>query len=160
MDGIHEARRLLALARKEHLKEIRQLELDQTIEFFSNFVRKYGRQSELSTFDNLVKTAQRSIDNNSGDFESHLSELRGKSFMILWRQDWFVIDRFKWLSEDSYLFPDAEEHQQLVGMGTQALRAGDLDKLRSVVAQLDSIRIGSGGEDNMLARANILQSSL
>ncbi len=160
MDSIHEAKRLLAQARKEHLKEIRHLELNKTTEIFSNLVREYARQSELSTFDNLIKTAQHSIDNNSGDFESHLSELRGKNFMILWRQDWFVIDRFKWLSEASYLFPDAQEHQQLVWMGTQALRADDLDKLRSVVAQLDSIRIGSGGEDSMLARANILQSSL
>jgi molecular chaperone DnaK len=159
MDGIHEAKRLLALARKEHLREIRQLELDKAVKFFSNLVREYARQSELSTFDNLVKTAQHSIDNDSGDFEGYLSELRGKSIMILWRQDWFVIDRFKWLSEDSHLFPDAQEHQKLVVMGKQALRANDLDKLRSVVAQLDSIRIGFGGEDNMLASANILRSS-
>ena len=34
----------------------------------------------------------------------------------------------------------------------------DIDKLRAVVAQLDSIRIGSGGDDEMMAGANIVRS--
>ncbi len=158
MDNVQDAKRLLALVRKEHLKDIRQLELDKVIEFFDKHVREHARPTEANTFDNLAKTAQRSIDNNNGDFEAHLDELRGKSFMILWRQDWFVIDRFKWLSKDTYLFPDAREHAQLVNSGAQALKANDMNKLRAVVAQLDSVRIGSGGDDEMLAGANIVRS--
>lgn len=158
MDNVQEAKRLLAFARKEHLKEIRQLELDKAIEFFDKVVRKHARSSEETTFDNLAKTAQRAIENNSGDFEAHLDDLRSKNFMILWRQDWFVIDRFKWLAEDSYLFPDAREHAQLVATGTEALKANDIDKLRNVVAHLDSVRIGSPGEDEMMTGANIVRS--
>ena len=158
MDNVQEAKRLLALTRKEHLKEIRQLELDKAVAFFERAVRTHARPTESSAFDNLVKTAQRSIDNNSGDFESHLDDLRGKNFMILWRQDWFVIDRFKWLSEDAYLFPDEREHAQLVAAGTEALKANDIDKLRVVVAHLDSVRIGSAGDDEMMAGANIVRS--
>lgn len=158
MDNVQEAKRLLARARKEHLKEIRQLELDKAVDFFDRAVRKHARSSEESACDNLAKTAQRAIDNNSSDFESHLDELRSKNFMILWRQDWFVIDRFKWLAEDSYLFPDAREHTQLVALGMEALKANDIDKLRDVVANLDSVRIGSGGEDEMIASANIVRS--
>ncbi|QWD65941.1 Hsp70 family protein [Polynucleobacter sp. MWH-Aus1W21] len=158
MDNVQEAKRLLALARKDHLKEIRQLELDKALDFFDRLVREHARPTEANSFDNLVKTAQRSIDNNSGDFEAHLDDLRGKNFMILWRQDWFVIDRFKWLSKDSYLFPDAREHAQLSSVGAEALKANDIDKLRAVVAQLDSIRIGSGGDDEMMAGANIVRS--
>ena len=158
MDNVQEAKRLLALTRKEHLKDIRQLELDKTIDFFDRAVREHARPTESSEFDNLAKTAQRSIDNNSGDFESHLDELRSKNFMILWRQDWFVIDRFKWLAQDTYLFPDAREHAELVSIGAEALKANDIDKLRAVVAHLDSVRIGSGGEDEMMAGANIVRS--
>lgn len=158
MDNVQEAKRLLALARKEHLKDIRQLELDKTVEFFDKHVREHARPTEANAFDNLAKTAQRSIDNNSGDFEAHLDELRGKNFMILWRQDWFVIDRFKWLAKDTYLFPDAREHAQLVSLGAEALKANDINKLRAVVAQLDSVRIGSGGDDEMMADANIVRS--
>lgn len=158
MDNVQEAKKLLALARKEHLKEIRQLEFDKAVEFFDNHVREHARPTEASAFDNLAKTAQRSIDNNSGDFEGHLDELRGKNFLILWRQDWFVIDRFKWLAQDSYLFPDANEHAQLVAAGTEALKANDIDKLREVLAQLDSVRIGSVGDDEMMASTNIVRS--
>jgi molecular chaperone DnaK len=85
MDNVQEAKRLLALARKSHLKEIRQLELDKALEFFDKHVREHARPTEASAFDNLAKTAQRAIDNNSGDFESHLDDLRSKNFMILWR---------------------------------------------------------------------------
>lgn len=157
MDDIQEAKRLLALARQEHLKVIRQLELDKAVEFFDKVVRQHARPSEASAFDNLVKTAQRAIDNNSPDFESHLDELRGKNIMILWRQDWFIIDRFKWLAQDSYLFPDAREHAELVAMGAEALKANDMEKLRKVVAHLDSVRISSAGEEEMIAGANIVR---
>jgi molecular chaperone DnaK len=158
MDNVQEAKRLMALVRKEHLKDIRQLELDRTVEVFNKAVRQYARPTEASSFDNLVKTAQRAIDNPSSDFESHLDELSGRNFMILWRQDWFVIDRFKWLAQHTYLFPDAREHAQLVAVGNEALKASDIDKLRATVAHLSSIRIGSVGVDEMTANANIIRN--
>lgn len=158
MDNVQEAKRLLALTRKEHLKDIRQLELDRAVDFFEKTVRQHARPTEATSFDNLVKTAQRAIENNSSDFESHLDDLRGRNFMILWRQDWFVIERFKWLAQDVYLFPDAREHAQLVAIGVEALKANDIDKLRAVVVNLDSIRIGSVGDDDMMAGANIVLS--
>ena len=158
MDNVQKAKRLLALTRKEHLKDIRQLELVRVVDFFDKTVRQHARPTEASSFDNLVKTAQRAIDNNSSDFESHLDDLRGRNFMILWRQDWFVIDRFTWLAQDTYLFADLREHAQLVAVGAEALKANDIDKLRAVVVNLDSIRIGSAGDDDMMAGANIVRS--
>lgn len=158
MDNVQEAKRLLALTRKEHLKEIRQLELERTVEFFEEAVRQHARPTEATSFDNLVKTAQRALENNSSDFESHLDDLRGRNFMILWRQDWFVIDHFKRLAQASYLFSDAREHEQLVAVGSEAIRVNDIEKLRAVVAQLFSIRVGSAGDDDMMASANILRS--
>lgn len=158
MDNVQEAKRLLALTRKEHLKDIRQLELDKAVDFFDKVVRQHARPTEASSFDNLVKTAQRALENNSSDFESHLDDLRGRNFMILWRQEWFVIERFKWLAQDTYLFPDAREHAQLVAIGAEALKANDIDKLRAVVVNLDSIRVGSAGDDDMMAGANIVRS--
>ena len=158
MDNVQEAKRLLARARKEHLKDIRQLELDKVVEYFDEAVREYARSTEANAFGNLVKTAQRSIDNNNSDFESHLDDLRHKSLMILWRQDWFVIDRFKWLAQDTYLFPDAKEHAELVATGDEARKANKIDELRMVVIRLDSVRIGSGDDDEMMAGANIVRS--
>ncbi len=131
------------------------MELNKTAAFFDSRIREFARPSETSAFDNLVKTAQRAINNTrSRDFEMHLDDLRGRNFMILWRQDWFVIDRFKWLAEASYLFPNSREHTELVIAGTAALKANDIDKLRNVVEHLDAVRIGTAGEDEMLSRTN------
>ena len=158
MDNVQEAKRLLALTRKEHLKDIRQLELDRAVDFFEKAVRQHARPTEATSFDNLVKTAQRALENNGSDFESHLDDLRSRNFMILWRQDWFVIDHFKRLAQASYLFSDAREHAQLVAVGTEAIKANDIDKLRAVVGQLISIQVGSAGDDDMMAGANIVRS--
>lgn len=158
MDNIQEAKRLMALARQEYLKPMRQIDLDKTVLFFDNAVREHARPTETATFDNLVKTAQRAIDSNSSDFESHLDELRGKNFIILWRQDWFVIDRFKVLAQAKHLFPNEREHMQLAAVGAEALRANDIDKLRGIVINLDSLRIGSAGDDELVAPANIVRT--
>jgi len=157
MDDLQEAKKLLAQARKEHRATIRELELDKIVSFFDEHVRQHARPAEATSFDNLARTAKRAIDNNSNDFEGHIDELRGKNFGVLWRQDWFIVDRFKWLAQDAFLFPDAREHARLVAAGAQALKANDIDKLRAVVVELDSIRVGSVGEDDMLASVNIVR---
>ncbi len=156
---LQEAMRLLAVARKRHLKDMRQLELDRVVEIFDRVARDEARPSEISTFESLTRSAQRAIDSKTGDFEACLDELRGKIAGILWRQDWFVVGRFKHLAEESYLFPNEAEHDEWVKTGMEALRADNLDKLREVVMHLDSIRIGSSTEDDMLAMANIVRAS-
>lgn len=154
-DLVQEAKKLLAQTRKSNLKEIRQIDLDNVAGFFDEVVRQYARPTEASAFDNLVKTAQRAIDNNSGDFESHISDLRGRNFDILWRQDWFVIDEFKRYGERTYLFYDTKQHAQLVAIGADALKVNDIDKLRQVVGQMWSISIGATSMDDMMLGSNI-----
>jgi len=75
---------------------------------------------------------------------------------ILWRQDGFVIDRFRRLSEDYHQFPDQLEHKQLVAEGEAALKSDDIERLRNVVARMDSVRLGSGSDDDLIATTNIV----
>jgi len=157
MEKVLEARRLLAQVRKEHLKEIRQIDLDGVVSFFDKHVRQHARTSESSAFDNLAKTAQRSIDRNDKDFEHLLDEMKGKNFEILWRQDWFVIKRFKWMVSSPHLFADKHRFAELAKIGTQLMRSDDIEKLRAVVAQLSMIQIGSGSDNEMLDVANIIR---
>lgn len=157
MDDLQEVKRLLAIARKNNLSTIRQLELDKVMSLFDKVLRQYARPSEALSFDNLAKTAQRAIDAKNPDFEAFLNELRNKNFSILWQQDWFISDRFKWLAQNQYLFPDTHEHAQLCAAGEQALANNDAERLREIVDQLDSIRIISGDEDELMASANILR---
>ena len=157
MEKVYEARRLLAQVRKEHLKEIRQIDLDYVVSFFDEHIREHARPSEASGFDNLAKTAQRSIDRNDKDFEHHLDELKGKNFEILWRQDWFVVERFKWMFGSPHLFADKHRFEELAQIGTQLMRSDEIEKLRAVVAQLSTIQIGGGPDNEMFDVANIIR---
>lgn len=156
MEKVLEARRLLAQVRKEHIKEIRQIDLDLVVSSFDEYVRQHARPSEASAFDNLAKTAQRSIDRNDKDFEHHLEELRGKNFEILWRQDWFVVERFKWMVSSPHLFADQHRFEELAQVGNQLMRTDEIEKLRAVVGQLSMIQIGSGPDNEIFDVANII----
>lgn len=157
MEKVLEARKLLAQVRKEHLKEIRQIDLDGVVSFFDDYIRQHARPSEASAFDNLAKTAQRSIDRNDKDFEHHIDELKGKNFEILWRQDWFVVERFKSMINSPHLFADKHRFEELTQIGTQLMRSDDIEKLRAVVAQLSMIQIGGGSDNEMFDVANIIR---
>jgi len=157
MEKILDARKLLAQVRKEHLKEIRQIDLDGVVSFFDEYIRQHARPSEASAFDNLAKTAQRSIDRNDKDFEYHLDELKGKNFEILWRQDWFVVERFKSMVRSPHMFADKLRFAELTKIGTQLMQSDNIVKLRVVVGELYSIKIGSGSENDLMDVANILR---
>lgn len=156
MEKVLEARKLLAQVRKEHLKEIRQIDLDGVVSFFDEHVRQHARPSEASAFDNLAKSAQRSIGELNQTFEHYLDELKGKNFEILWRQDWFVVERFKWMVSSPHQFADKHRFEELAQIGTQLMRSDDIEKLRAVVAQLSMIQIGGGPDNEMFDVANII----
>jgi molecular chaperone DnaK len=158
MEKVLEARRILAQVRKENLKEIRQIDLDREAAFFDKHLRQHARPSEMSAFDNLVKTAQRSIDRNDKDFEHHLDELKNKRRDILWRQDWYVVEQFQAMVGSSHLFADKQRFEELVQIGTQYMRSDDIEQLRAVVGQLYKLfYIGGSSDNEMLDVANILR---
>lgn len=157
MDDVEEVKKLLAQTRKDHLKTIRQMELDNTIKVYEDLISEYAKPVEQNKFDNLRRSAQRSIDDNSNDFESYLEEIRQLNFDVLWNQDWFVIDRFKYFTESPYLFSDQNEFQQLVSAGLVAMKSDDINKLRQVLIMMYSIKIGSSAQDDILASSNIIR---
>lgn len=155
--ALDNAKRLLSATRRDHLSAIRRVELDHVRRFYEESVREHARPSERTSIANLFTTAERAVDEPRGDFESHLADLRGRAFAILWRQDWFIVERFRWLAASGHLFPDSGQHKDLVSRGLEAMQASDLDKLREVVLQLDGCRLGTGGDEDMFADINILR---
>lgn len=155
MENVQNAKKLLSDVRKDNVKVIRQLDLNSCVNFFDEHIREHARSTEASAFDNLARTAQRSIENNSADFENHLDQLRGRNWEILWRQDWFVMETFKRFSQESWQFADQSQFMELISHGSEAIKADDMEKLRRVLAGLYSIRISSAGDDDMLASSNI-----
>jgi molecular chaperone DnaK len=55
------------------------------------------------------------------------------------------------------MFADKRQHAELVSVGAEAIQADDIDKLRQVVAQLYSLKIGTDLDDDTLATVNILR---
>jgi len=157
MEGILEARRILARIRKDHLKEIRQIDLNGVVSYFDEYVRKHARPSEASSFDNLVRTAQRSIDRGDKDFEYHCDELRGKNFEILWRQDWFVVGHFKSMVESPQRFADRAQFDKLSAEGVRCMESDDIDGLRKIVSGLAGIRISNDPDSEVFDVANIIR---
>jgi molecular chaperone DnaK len=156
MDEVQEAKKLISLARKDNLQAIRQIELDNVASFFNDVIRKHARPTEETACDNLIRTAQRAIDNKSPEFEALVDELRSKNFQILWRQDWFIADRFNMYSQEPHRFPNSNEYHSLIEAGNHAVSGNDMEKLRQITAQLASMIISSGDEDDMVAQSNII----
>ena len=156
-ENIYEAKKILAQVRKEHRKEIRQKELDNMVSFFDGFIRKEAKPSEVKAIENLAKTAEKSIDRNDKNFESYLEEIWSNCLEILWRQDWFVIDQYRRLSEKPYFFVDRLRFDHLVEIGNQYLRNDEIDRLRDVVLDLIHIQIATGSDYDINEVVNILR---
>lgn len=156
MDAVQEAKRLISSARQDHINIIRQLEFDVVKNFFDEHVREHARPSEESAFDNLARTAERAMSKKTSEFETLLEDMRSKNWLILWRQDWFVVNRFKHLSNAPYLFPDQAQYLLLKQAGDAAISGNDIEKLREILYQLDSIRTHTGDDDDMFASSNIV----
>lgn len=157
MEGVLDARKLLSRVRKSNLRTIRQIELRNVVDLFNGHLREYARPSEETAFDNLVRTAERSIENNGNDFEICLNELSGKNFEILWRQDWFVVEKFKYMSGAPHRFSNMRIFEELVKKGITCLEGDDIDSLREVVVRLSELQIEMASDADLLDVANIIR---
>ena len=157
LDEIRAARRDISNVRKDHLKVIRQLDLDGIVSSFDGWGREFALPEEAMAFDALVRTAQHSIDANGSDFETHLAELRSKNIAALWRSDEFVVERFHWLSRSPEQFMDQTRYAELIQQGRNALAQSAMASLRDILIHLDELRFTRGGEEEMLAMTNIMR---
>lgn len=177
---IEQAKEILEEVKRKNRKEIRQIELNKELTFFDMYCRQHARPSEERAFDNLVLTAQQSIDNSDPDFEKHMNELGSRIFEILWRQPWFIIERFKRLISTPHIFQDKSRFEELAMKGKQLLGSdlirryeelppeekyetafiddGTIEELREIVRQIMLLpRVGSEMETDRDVVVNIFK---
>lgn len=152
-----DAKKIMNQVRIKNLKTIRQMDLDSCRRFFDEVVRQYAKENEAQSFDNLVRSAQRSIDRNDADFDNILENLKTKNTIILLRQDWFVVDWYKRIIASGANYLDANRFHDLKRLGDQAMANDDMDKLRQVLFELLSIKIDTDHSDSMFDVANIIR---
>ena len=152
-----DAKKIMNQVRIKNLKTIRQMDLDSCRRFFDEVVRQYAKDNEAQSFDNLVRSAQRSIDRNDADFDNILENLKTKNTIILLRQDWFVVDWYKRATASGANYLDVNRFHDLKRLGDQAMANDDMDKLRQVLFELLSIIIDPDHSDSMFDVANIIR---
>lgn len=156
MDNVQSAKKLLAEVRKTHTRPIRQMELNNCLAYFEGTVRANARPAEESAYDMLARTAQRAIDAAQRDFESLLQQLRVKNFTIMFRQDWWAIDRFNLLAAQAWRFADPTKHAELIVVGRKAVEGDDMQTLRITIYGMYDIMLPDGNE--AVSVANITTS--
>ncbi len=156
-DELLQAKKLVSEARQANLKPIRQMELDSCVEFFNEVVRQYAKPAEEQSFDNLTRTAQRSIERNDADFDNILDSMKTKNTMILLRQDWFIVDWYQRAVASSVNYMDTNRFNELKRLGDMALANDDIDQLRQILFELLSIQIHSDSGEGMFDIANIIK---
>lgn len=152
-----EAKKLINEARQDNLRVIRQAELDSCVDDYNQGIRKYANNAENGVFENLTRSAQRSIDRNDNEFEKILEEMNGRKIGILLKQDWFIIDLYRNLVSTPAMFFDRARFNELKRLGDQACARGDADRLRPIIGDLLKIRVSFGGGDPMADIANIIK---
>ena len=133
------------------------MELDEGVEYFDKVVRQYAKPVEVQTFDNLVKTAQRSIDRNDADFDNITHRMTSLNMTIMMRQDWFIVDWYKYLTASSVMYMDQVKFRELKRLGDLSVAKGDIKQLRAVLYELWTIRIHTDSGEGMFDIANIVK---
>lgn len=151
------AKQLINESRQANLKPIRQMELDSCVAFFDEVVRQYARPAEEQSFDNLTRSAQRSIEHNDSDFDNYLDSMKTKNTLILLRQDWFVVDWYQRAVANPNNYIDIQRYNELNQLGNAALANDEIDQLRQILFELLSIQINSGSGDGMFDNVNIVK---
>ena len=152
-----EAKKLMNQARQDNLRVIRQAELDKCVRNYDHDIRPLADEAENQVFDNLTRSAQRSIDRNDNEFENILNEMNSRNIGVLLRQDWVILDLYRSLVAKPGLFNDRARFEDLKRAGDQALARGDANQLRPIIAGLLEIRISVDTGDSMSEIANIIK---
>ena len=119
--GIKQAEELIEVVSRINRKQISQITLTKELTFFDMYCRQHARASEETEFDKLVETAQLTIENNDHDFNKHLNELKARIFEVLWRQPFFIIERFKNIRKTASVYASDSQINALIHKGEQLL---------------------------------------
>jgi len=134
-----ETRRLLSQIRRDNLRRIRQLELDDALFRFHSQAGDFADPSELESMNKRAAIAQRSVDQNGRDFEDHLDWIWRQRMRVLWRQDWYIVNLFDHFVGLSDRVNELEKYNRLIEEGRQLQRDKRFEELRRVVNQMDDL---------------------
>jgi molecular chaperone DnaK len=158
MEDVLKAKNLLAQVRKEHLKDIRQHDLDKTAAHFNEEIRSHASKIDIMSHNNLKKAAQQAIDYGENDFENLLISLKQLNFTVMWNIDFYIKQLFYTYQRSPELFLEQKKYKELIRLGLSYSHGNDIDKLREVVRDLIDIKVQKTEEHMLLDVVNIVRA--
>lgn len=141
--------------RQENLDDIRRAELEGLKSFYANTTKKYAKGKDEEEYKKLFSHAEESLCRTDTLFERTLDEVRYLNFSVLFNNSIaFLLDYFKGQCRNKFNYIDEGRFDKLKDDGNDAMQKEDWDALRSVILDLDRLRIHTGS-GNMLDAANI-----
>lgn len=135
-ESIYEAKRLLYEVRKENVLQVRKADITGLKEFYEEAIQRYATEAEDRDIQSTFRRAQTSIQRRDSSFDGYLDEVRKKCYSILWRQDWFIIDRFKDEVKHANDYIDNGRFNQLATKGENAIDNNQISELRSILGEI------------------------
>lgn len=152
----------IARMSKKHRGAVLQRRLGKMTAVFNRIARSSANEDELKLFDDHTHSVQAIIDeNNAANFDRadmYLGEMREQFFSVSWKNQDYVLSWYKRLSNEAFLFPDAEEFQSFIEEGERMISSGNKAGLRDVVSQMLGARIILGASDSVSELATIIKA--
>jgi molecular chaperone DnaK len=146
-----EARKLrqeVALLRMSPENEERVLD-DEVAKAETSFdeLRDIAQPVDTERHDKLLVTTRRSIrEKNYDSARRSLDEMQGIRMKVLAESPDFLIEIFRRLAEEHHLAVDEALHAQLVEVGVEAAKSGDVERLRMIIGQMFGNRVSTGAD--------------
>ena len=156
LENVQESKKLLAEVRQEYLKAIRKLDLKKAMNNFNNYSKEYSTTSESEKIETLYNSASKTLELDNNNFELSLNQIHQINNQILWRQDEFIIRKFRDFENSSHLFLDKENYRKLIAEGNEMIFKENIMNLRKILNSLWGLVIYDDDE-NRLDDANILR---
>ena len=153
-----ECRKAVAYIRKDHLREMRKMELDRMCNLFEA-VRYYASPAGQASFDNLKESAEIAIRTGSADFETLLKEMNHTVAQAQWNNDNIVELHYDHLVSRPGDFEDKAAFEDLRRQGAECIRKKDYHGLRVAVNKLYGIQTEKRPQVNsemMLEEVNVI----
>jgi molecular chaperone DnaK len=110
-------------------------------------LRDVAQDVDTERHDKLLVTSRRSIREKNYDVARRsLDEMQGIRIKVMAESPDFLIEIFGHLAEEHRLAIDATLHGQLVEAGVEAMKADDIERLRSVIGKMFGNRVSTGAD--------------
>jgi len=110
-------------------------------------LRDIAQPVDTERHDKLLVTTRRSIrEKNYDAARRSLDEMQGIRMKVLAESPDFLIEIFRRLAEEHHLAVDEALHAQLVNAGVEAVKSGNVEKLRMIIGQMFGNRVSTGAD--------------